>query len=176
MSRAQLGMVLAHAGVGVFIVGVTMVKGYEVERDVRMEPGDSATVGAYTFRMDGVRDVEGPNYVAARGTFTVLKDGARVTTLFPEKRLYRVQEMPMTEAAIDSGIARDLYVSLGESLGGRAWAVRIYHKPFVSWIWWGCLIMAFGGLLAASDRRYRAATRRSAATAPAAPAAQEAAS
>ncbi len=162
ITRGQLGMALAHAGIGVFIVGVTMVKGYEVERDLKMEPGDSATVGTYTFRLDGIRDVEGPNYVAARGTVSVLKDGQVVKTLFPEKRLYKVQEMPMTEAAIDSGFARDLYVSLGENLGGRAWAVRIYHKPFVSWIWWGCLIMAFGGLVAASDRRYRAASRQAA--------------
>ena len=162
VTRAQLGMALAHAGVGVFVVGVTMVKGYEVERDLRMAPGQSATVGGYTFRLDGIRDVEGPNYAAARGAFSVLKDGKVVTTLFPEKRFYRVQEMPMTEAAIDSGLTRDLYVSLGESLGDGTWAVRIYHKPFVSWIWWGCLIMALGGLLAASDRRYRLAARREA--------------
>jgi len=156
IGRAQLGMFLAHFGVGVFVVGVSMVKGYEVERDLKMEPGDTATVGAYTFRFDGVRNVEGPNYTATRGTVVVLRGGSVVTTMHPEKRVYKVQEMPMTEAAIDSGVARDLYVSLGEPVGGKAWTVRIYHKPFISWIWIGCLVMALGGGIAASDRRYRA--------------------
>ncbi|MSQ53752.1 MAG: heme lyase CcmF/NrfE family subunit [Betaproteobacteria bacterium] len=159
ITRAQLGMLIAHAGMGVFVVGVAMVKGYEVERDLKMEPGDTATVGAYTFRFEGVRNVEGPNYTAARGTVAVLRGNERVTTMHPEKRLYQVQQMPMTEAAIDSGLARDLYVSLGEPVGGAAWTVRIYHKPFISWIWIGCVVMALGGLLAASDRRYRMATR-----------------
>ena len=165
IGRAQFGMFLAHAGVGVFVVGVSMVKGYEVERDLKMEPGDAATVGAYTFRFDGVRDVEGPNYTAARGTVSVLRGESLVKTMHPEKRVYKVQQMPMTEAAIDSGVSRDLYVSLGEPVGGRAWTVRIYHKPFISWIWGGCLVMALGGLLAASDRRYRAVSgQRHAAT------------
>ncbi len=160
LPRGQLGMLVAHLGVGVFVLGVTMVRGYETERDLKMEPGDTTTIGGYVFRFDGVRDAKGPNYVAARGTVTVTSNGSRVATLYPEKRIYIVQNSPMTEAAIDSGLTRDLYVSLGDSIGGGAWTVRIYHKPFVTWIWWGCLIMALGGLLAASDRRYRIKVRR----------------
>jgi cytochrome c-type biogenesis protein CcmF len=158
--RATYGMLVAHFGVAVFVVGVTLVKGYESEKDVRMEPGDTVEVGGYTFRFDGVRDVQGPNYVAGRGRISVTRNGSLVTTLYPEKRIYRVQNQPMTEAAIDTGLTRDLYVSLGDSVSDTAWVVRVYHKPFVDWIWGGCLIMAFGGVLAASDRRYRLAARR----------------
>ena len=158
--RAQLGMLVAHAGIGAFVVGVAMVKGYEVDQDLRMEPGDTATISGYTFRFDDVSQRTGPNYVSSRGTVTVMRNGATIATMHPEKRLYQVQNMPMTEAAIESGLTGDLYVSLGEPVGGRAWTVRIYHKPFIAWIWWGCIVMALGGLLAASDRRYRAATRR----------------
>ncbi len=158
--RAQLGMLVAHAGIGVFVVGVAMVKGYEVDKDLKMEPTDTASIGGYTFRFDGVGETTGPNYVSSRGTVTVLRNGATVATLHPEKRFYQVQNTTMTEAAIDSGFTRDLYVALGEQVGATAWTVRIYHKPFVSWIWIGCVVMALGGLLAAGDRRYRAATRR----------------
>jgi cytochrome c-type biogenesis protein CcmF len=158
--RATYGMLLAHFGVAVFVVGVTMVKGYESEKDVRMEPGDTVEVGGYTFRFDGVRDVKGPNYVAGRARISVTRNGRLVTTLYPEKRIYTVQNMPMTEAAIDPGLTRDLYVSLGDAVSDSAWVVRVYHKPFVDWIWGGCLIMALGGALAASDRRYRLAAQR----------------
>ena len=161
--RSYWGMVVAHLGVAVFIVGVTMVKGYETERDVKMSVGDTVTVGGYTFRFDGVSQAKGPNYRAARGAFTVTKDGAYVENLYPEKRLYNAGGMPMTEAAIDSGPFGDLYVSLGEPLDGGAWSVRVYSKPFVTWIWGGFLLMAIGGLLALSDRRYRAGARREAA-------------
>ena len=158
--RANYGMLLAHFGVAVFVVGVTLVKGYESEKDVRMEPGDTVDLGGYTFRFDGVRDVTGPNYVAARAQIRVTRNGNLVTTLYPEKRIYRVQNMPMTEAAIDPGFTRDLYVSLGDAVSDTAWVVRAHHKPFVDWIWGGCLLMALGGALAASDRRYRLAARR----------------
>src|SRR6267378_4339325 len=114
--RATYGMLLAHFGVAAFVVGVTLVKGYESERDVRMEPGDIVELGGYTFRLDGVRDVQGPNYVAARAQIQVSREGRAVTTLYPEKRIYTVQNMPMTEAAIDPGFTRDLYVSLGDSV------------------------------------------------------------
>ena len=154
LSRAQLGMMLGHLGLGAFVLGAVVVKGYAVERDLRMEPGDTARVGAYVFRLDGIGEEPGPNYTALRATVSVTRDGRSVTVLHPEKRVYRVQRMPMTEAAIDTNPLRDLYVSLGESLGGEAWAVRIHHKPFVVWIWLGCVLMALGGLLAASDRRY----------------------
>ena len=170
--RATYGMLLAHFGVAVFVVGVTLVKGYESERDVRMEPGDTVELGGYTFRLDGVRDVRGPNYVAARAQIQVSRGGRAVTALYPEKRIYTVQNMPMTEAAIDPGFTRDLYVSLGDSVSATAWIVRVQHKPFIDWIWGGCLLMALGGAIAASDRRYRVAARRSQeqyAAAPAAP-------
>lgn len=155
LPRAYWGMVLAHCGVAVFVVGVTMVKGYEVEEDLRMPVGSTATVGGYTFRFDGVQEVQGPNYIAARGTFHVDRQGRDEALMYPEKRLYAVQNQAMTEAAIDTGLFRDLYVSLGEALEDGAWSVRIYYKPFVDWIWGGCVIMALGGVLAISDRRYR---------------------
>ena len=158
--RATYGMLLAHFGVAVFVAGVTLVKGYESERDVRMEPGDTTQLGGYTFRLDGVRDAQGPNYVAARAQIQVSKNGREVTTLYPEKRVYTVQNMPMTEAAIDPGFTRDLYVSLGDSVSATAWIVRVQHKPFIDWIWGGCLLMALGGAIAASDRRYRLAVKR----------------
>ncbi len=158
--RATYGMLVAHFGVAAFVVGATLVKGYESERDVRMEPGDTVELGGYTFRLDGVRDVQGPNYVAARAQIQVGREGRAVTTLYPEKRIYTVQNMPMTEAAIDPGFARDLYVSLGDSVSVTAWIVRVQHKPFIDWIWGGCLLMALGGALAASDRRYRLAATR----------------
>ncbi|MBS0336426.1 MAG: heme lyase CcmF/NrfE family subunit [Proteobacteria bacterium] len=154
------GMLLAHLGVAVFIVGVTVVKGYEIERDVRMAVGDTVMVGGYTFRFDGAQNAKGPNYRASRGTVRVSRDGKEVVVLHPEKRAYNVSNMPMTEADIDTGFLGDLYVSLGEPVEGGAWSVRIYYKPFVTWIWGGCAIMALGGLLALADRRYRMAARR----------------
>jgi cytochrome c-type biogenesis protein CcmF len=160
LPRAYWGMVVAHCGIAVFIVGVTMVKGFEVEQDLRMNVGETSTIGGYTFRFDGVQNIKGPNYTAARGMFHVSRGGHDVTDMFPEKRHYPVQNQAMTEAAIDTGLLRDLYVSLGEPLPGGAWSVRLYHKPFIDWIWGGCLIMALGGVLAMTDRRYRLAGRR----------------
>lgn len=154
------GMIIAHAGIGIFVIGVTMVKGTDTANDVSMRVGDTASAGGYVFKFTDVREVEGPNYVAARGTFEVTHDGKHIATLNPEKRQYKVQGMPMTEAAIDRGITRDLYVSLGELTAQDTWVVRVQHKPFISWIWAGCLIIAAGGLLAALDRRYRAAKKR----------------
>jgi len=157
--RAYYGMLLAHVGVAVFVVGVTLVKGYEAEKDARMAPGDTLALGGYTYRFDSVREVQGPNYVAARATITVTKGADTVATLHPERRVYRVQEMPMTEAAIDNGVFRHLYVALAEAVGDNAWIVRVHYKPFVAWIWGGCVLMALGGILAATDRRYRALSR-----------------
>ena len=160
-SRSYYGMQFAHLGIAVFIIGVTMVKGYETERDVRMEVGDTVEAGGYVFRFDGVSEQPGPNYVASQGRVTVRKDGKEVTVLHPEKRQYNASGMPMTEASIQPGLLRDLYVSLGEPIpGSDAWAVRVYIKPFVDWIWAGCLLMALGGILAISDRRYRIHARR----------------
>jgi cytochrome c-type biogenesis protein CcmF len=159
------GMHLAHLGVAAFIIGVTLVKGYETERDVKMNIGDTVTIGGYVFTFEGVTPRTGPNYQASRGTIAITRDGKPVTVLHPEKRVYNASSMPMTEAAIDSGLTRDLYVSLGEPLPDGAWAVRVYHKPFVDWIWGGAVIMAIGGLLALSDRRYRIHHRKSGSTA-----------
>ena len=160
--RGYWGMIVAHLGIAVFIVGVTVVKGYETERDVRMSVGDTLTMGAYVFRFDGVTETTGPNYKASRAIFDVSKNGKHDTTLYPEKRMYVSGGMPMTNAAIDSGVFGDRYVSLGEPVGENAWSVRIYSKPFVTWLWAGCMFMAIGGFLALSDRRYRAAARRDA--------------
>ncbi len=157
LPRAMVGMMVAHLGVAVFIFGVTMVRTHEIERDVKMSFGDTTTVAGFTFTFDGVRDRMGPNFSAARGHVIVTRDGVPVADLHPEKRIYLVQQMPMTEAAIDAGLTRDLYVSLGEPVDdGKAWIVRIYVKPFIQWIWAGCALMALGGGLAATDRRYRA--------------------
>ncbi len=159
LPRAYQGMILAHLGVAVFIIGVTMVKGYEVEKDMRMSPGDTVQLRGYDFRFDGIREEPGPNYMAARGHFTVTRNGNPVIELEPEKRMYTVQSMPMTEAAISESFINDLYISLGEPVSEQAWAVRIYIKPFVQWIWVGCLMMAGGGFLALLDPRYRRRNR-----------------
>jgi cytochrome c-type biogenesis protein CcmF len=157
--RSYWGMHAAHVGIAVFVVGVTLVKGYEVEKDVRMAIGETVDIGGYTAKLLGVSQVPGPNYVAQRGDVELSKGGQVLARLHPEKRSYFSSEMPMTETAIDSGFTRDLYVSLGEPLNapGTApvWSVRVYYKPFIVWIWGGCLFMALGGALAASDRRYR---------------------
>jgi cytochrome c-type biogenesis protein CcmF len=167
---ATIGMWLAHAGVGVFIVGVTMVKGFSVEHDARLAPGEHVDVGGYRFRLDNVRASDGPNYHAIRATIRVTRDGRAIATLHPEKREFIVSNTPTTEAAIDQGVLRDLYVALDQPAGGNAWTVRIQIKPFVRWIWGGCILMALGGLLAAADRRYmrqRAPQSRRAAATPA---------
>ncbi len=157
------GMLLAHFGVGIFIIGVTLVGGYETEQDLRMEIGSTASAAGHDFKLVGLQDVRGPNYIAVRATFEVTKDGRFVEYLYPEKRTYTVSRMPMTEVALDRGVFRDLYVSMGEPLdNGAAWSVRLYVKPFVNWIWGGCVLMALGGVFAVADRRYRLHTRRAA--------------
>jgi len=129
---------------------------------VRMAPGDQLELGGYLFQFDGIEDAHGPNYTSMKGVITVTKNGKPVGTLHTEKRNYTVQQMPMTEAGIDPGLFRDLYVAMGEPLGDGGWAMRIYYKPFIRWIWLGGLFMAFGGILAASDRRYRLMAKRKA--------------
>ncbi len=150
------GMLLAHFGVAVFIVGVTVVSSFQTENDVRMEPGDTATAGGYSFQLESIKQVTGPNYAAHQAKLTVSRDGQVVSTLYPERRVYTVSRMAMTEVAIDRGVGRDLYVALGEPVSTTAWSIRLHHKPFVNWIWGGCMLMALGGLLAVMDRRYRA--------------------
>jgi cytochrome c-type biogenesis protein CcmF len=154
-SRSTYGMLLAHAGIGIFILGVTLVKGYEVTSEVFMRLDDTTQVGGYTFRYLRSESVTGPNYKGVRVALQVSKDGKNVTALYPEKRVYTVQTMNTTVAAIDKGLFRDLYVALGESGNRDEWTVRFQIKPMVDWIWIGCLLMALGGVLAVSDRRYR---------------------
>ncbi len=161
--RSYWGMLIAHAGVAVFVVGVTLVKGNEVANDVSMRVGETTSAGDYSFHLLDIKEIKGPNYVAAQATFEVMRGTKFIALMKPEKRLFLVQQMPMTEAAIDRGFTRDLYVSLGEQSSPNVWVVRVQHKPFVSWIWGGCLIIALGGLLAASDRRYRIKQSKSAA-------------
>ncbi len=153
--RSWLGMHLAHLGIAVFVAGVALVMGYETEQDVRMTPGSTVSTGGYDLKFLGVNKAQGPNYIAEIGDIELSRDGRILRLLHPEKRSYISSEMPMTEAAIDANGLRHVYVALGEPLGDGAWSVRVYYKPFVDWIWIGCILMALGGLLAISDRRYR---------------------
>jgi len=159
-TRSFIGMQVAHLGIAVFVIGVTMVGAYQEEKDVRMLAGESVSVGGYQIQLKGVSAVPGPNYKAMQGTFLLTRNGKLEATMYPEKRSYFSSTMPMTEAAIDVGLTRDIYVSLGEELEDKAWAVRVYYKPFVDWIWFGCLLMALGGVLAISDKRYRMKLRK----------------
>ncbi|MFH1494911.1 MAG: heme lyase CcmF/NrfE family subunit [Pseudomonadota bacterium] len=154
------GMHLAHLGVAVMVIGVTMVSNYQTERNMRMAVGETVTVKEYTFRFDGVTDVTGPNYTGSRGTLEVSENGKPFTTLHPEKRIYVASGMPFTESDIDYGFTRDLYVALGERLDDGAWSVRLFHKPFVVWIWIGAVLMALGGFMAITDRRYRISRKK----------------
>ena len=158
------GMHIAHFGVAVFIIGVALVKGYQTERDVRMFEGDTVTIANYVFTFNGVEQTRGHNYSADRGDFTLAtKDGKELQHLYPEKRKYfSSNSMPMTEAAIRHSITGDVYVSLGVPSSDGGWVVRAYSKPYVTWIWFGCIFMAVGGLVAATDRRYRKSNRRAA--------------
>ncbi|PLC50853.1 c-type cytochrome biogenesis protein CcmF [Pollutimonas subterranea] len=153
--RSWLGMHVAHLGIAVFVAGVTLVTGYETEQDLRMVPGNTATSGGYELTFQGVNKALGPNYKADVGDVLLSKDGRALRSLHPEKRTYLSSDMPMTEAAIDANGLRHIYVALGEPIDNEAWGVRIYYKPFVDWIWIGSILMAVGGLLAISDRRYR---------------------
>jgi cytochrome c-type biogenesis protein CcmF len=159
-SAAWYGMLVAHLGIAVFIVGVTLVRHYEVERDVRMDIGQAVALGGYAFTFRGVVPAPGPNYRALIGTVDVARDGKPVRTLHPEKRIYDASGQTMTEAAIATRVGGDLYVSLGEPVSDSgAWGVRVYIKPFVDWIWAGAFIMALGGFIAIGDRRYRMAVK-----------------
>ena len=138
--------------------GVTAVSGFHSETDVRMEVGDTASVGGYNFKLDSVTPIRGPNYTASRASVSAFRNGQPVATLSPERRVYTVRGMPMTEVGIDRGFSRDLYVALGDPVSATAWSVRLHHKPFVNLIWIGCLLMALGGVLAVLDPRYRRQT------------------
>ena len=169
LPRSMVGMTVAHLGVAAFALGVSMVKTYGIERDVRVDVGDTTELAGYVFTFRGTHDIQGPNYDGVQAQVDVTRGGHDVVVLRPEKRIYRVQRNPMTEAAIDPGPTRDLYVSLGETVEGGAWTLRVYYKPFVDWIWFGCLLMALGGVVALTDRRYRATARQREPAATAAP-------
>ncbi len=155
LSMSFYGMTIAHIGVAVFVVGVVISNTFSIEKDVRMEPNKLLNLAGYQFLFEGTENNKGPNYEAERATVKISKDNVEVIVLYPEKRTYQVQTMPMTEAAIDWGFTRDLYVALGEPLSNGAWSVRIYYKPFIRWIWIGGLLMALGGLFSVFDKRYR---------------------
>ncbi|MFC0309632.1 heme lyase CcmF/NrfE family subunit [Gallibacterium trehalosifermentans] len=155
LSRSHWGMFLAHIGVAVTVFGIAFSQNFSVEKDVRMNIGDSINVAGYDFKFSQVKDNHGPNYLGATAAIIVSKGQQPITTLNAEKRFYQVSRMSMSEAAIDGGITRDLYAALGERLENGAWAVRLYYKPFIRWIWFGGLLMALGSLLCIFDRRYR---------------------
>ena len=155
LSRSHWGMFLAHLGVAMTVWGIAFSQNYSVERDVRMNVGDSVEIAGYEYKFQGISKADGPNYAGGKAQVDILKNGKTEATLFAEKRFYTVSKMTMTEAAIDWGLTRDLYVALGESLGDGSWALRLYYKPFIRWIWLGGVFMAIGGLLCMFDRRYR---------------------
>ena len=155
LSRSHWGMILAHLGVAMTVWGIAFSQNFSVERDVRMAVGDTVQIADYDFTFTGVSDANGPNYMGGKAQIDISKDGKPEATLFAEKRFYTVSKMPMTEAAIDWGFTRDLYVALGEKIDDNSWALRLYYKPFIRWIWIGGLFMAIGGLLCMFDRRYR---------------------
>jgi len=155
LSAGVLGMSVAHLGLGLFVIGATTVESFKIEQDVALRPGETASIAGYDFHVKGFRDVEGPNYQALEGEVEVTRDGKRVTVLYPQKRIYRVQTNPMTEAGIQGRWNRDLHVAMGEPLGEDAWSMRLQYKPLIRFIWWGCGIMALGGLIGVCDRRYR---------------------
>ena len=157
LTRSHWGMVFGHVGFAVCLIGITLVSNYEQERDVRMLPGDRVSMAGYDFEFTGVKPFDGPNYTADIGVFDVFKNGEKIVHLEPEKRFYPVQRTTMTEAGIHATITRDLFIALGEPLGDGAWAVRLYIKPFVIWIWAGAFIMALGGAISIADKRYRLA-------------------
>jgi cytochrome c-type biogenesis protein CcmF len=149
-------MVLGHIGLAVSVIGIAMVQNYSIERDVRLAPGESFVINDYHFDFTGLRQHNGPNYDGFIADFEIARGGEYVTTLHAEKRFYRTARSMMTEAAIDWGLTRDLYIAMGERLDdGQSWAVRLHYKPFVRWVWLGGLLMALGGAVAISDRRYR---------------------
>ena len=155
LSLSHLGMAVAHTGIAITIVGVTLVSTYESETNVRLDIGSRVEVSGYQIEFNGIKQVEGPNYSAEQGQINLYKGDDFITLLTPERRAYRVQTMGMTEAGIDPGLFRDIYVALGDPLPGNAWAVRVHYKPFVRWIWLGAIFMGLGGIFAMLDKRYR---------------------
>ena len=172
LPRADWGKATAHSGLGVTFIGIALLTAWDVE-DIRVaNTGDRFAVGQYEVMLGKVGEVQGPNYISTMAEVTVFRDGRPVAVLFPEKRVYPVARMPTTEAAIDNGVLRDIYVVIGDAQAGGGWAIRTYVKPFANWIWAGAIIMALGGVLSLSDRRYRVAAGARAMRAPAMAAAE----
>jgi cytochrome c-type biogenesis protein CcmF len=159
-TRSYWGMVLGHLGVAMVMAGATVVSNYGIERDVRMVPGDSAMVGDYEIVFRDIGQRRGANFTAEYGSFDVFLDGEKVSELHPEKRNYTVGMSMMTEADIDAGLFRDVFVAIGERISDEAWAIRLQYKPLIRWLWLGSLVMAIGGFLAISDKRYRIRLRK----------------
>ncbi|MFT6349711.1 MAG: cytochrome c-type biogenesis protein CcmF [Psychromonas sp.] len=155
LGNSHWAMTIGHAGLAVMVIGITMTQNFSIERDVKLRVGESVRFEHYNFHFDAVNDLQGKNYSGIVGQFTVKQDQKTIAVMEPEKRIYTVQKMPMTEAAIDPGFTRDLYIAMGEVLPDGAWAVRVYYKPFIRWIWFGPLMMSFAGILMMLDRRYR---------------------
>ncbi len=152
---ANWGAMIAHIGMAVSITGITLVSVYNAEQDIRLEPGQAYELSGYSFKFEGVEQLQGPNYTGQQGTVVVSFGDKVISTMYPQKRNYGPGSMPMTEAGIDPGLFRDLFVALGEDLGGGSWSLRVYHKPFLRWVWLGAILMSIGGILAAADKRYR---------------------
>ncbi|HPF27397.1 MAG TPA: heme lyase CcmF/NrfE family subunit [Steroidobacteraceae bacterium] len=176
LSRSIVGMTIAHIALGVFVLSLTVVESYTIERDAALRPGESLQLGRYAYRFDGIKPVEGPNYDGVRGAVTVFRDGKEVGQLFPEKRNYWVQGQVMTEADIDTRWNKNIFAALGEDLGAGSWSIRAQIRPLIDYVWLAAFLMAFGGAIAASDRRYRLAIRTEQDTASAGPAIEGAAS
>jgi cytochrome c-type biogenesis protein CcmF len=155
LSASVLGMSVAHFGLAMFILGATTVESYKQEKDLSLRPGQSTEVAGFTFTMNSLSNVAGPNYHAVESEVTIARNGREITKLHPQKRVYRVQKNPMTEAGIDAGWNRDLFVAMGEDLGDGSWSLRLQYKPMVRFIWLGAVVIALGGLIAVCDRRYR---------------------
>jgi cytochrome c-type biogenesis protein CcmF len=156
-SRSVVGMTVAHIGLGLFVLSLTTVESFTMEHDVSLASGASTTAGPYEFRFDGVKPIQGPNYEGVGGTITVTRHGAPLTTMYPEKRQYYVQHTTTTESAIEMHYGSNLLIALGEDLGADKWSIRIQIRPLVNLVWLAAFIMALGGAIAASDRRYRLA-------------------
>ena len=155
LTASMIGMQIAHAGVGLFVIGITVTSTFSIETDQSVHLGETVQVGDYAITFNDLQQHEGANYTALRADIDISRNGEKIANLYPEKRIYRVQTMPMTEAGIDAGLGRDLFVALGDDLGDNAWSLRIQYKPMIRFIWLGCLVMALGGLVAMGDRRYR---------------------
>jgi cytochrome c-type biogenesis protein CcmF len=150
-----LGMAIAHIGIGMFAIGASGVESYKIEKDVALKPGGSFVIAGYDFKFLAATEVRGPNYDAVEALVEITKDGKPVAILKPQKRHFRVQQTDNSKAAISVNWARDLFVAMGDPLGQGAWSMRIQYKPLVRYIWLGALVMAIGGFIAATDRRYR---------------------